>query len=76
MLYLYYDELTLYLIQSLPLKALQVGLFLKRSKMLPRYWTISAIYCYSIRSKCKECLIAKELECLPKDCKMKYSLSI
>ena len=42
--------------------------------MLPRYWTISALYCYSIKSNCDICEIAEELETLPKECKMKYTI--
>lgn len=42
--------------------------------MLPRYWTISAIYCYKIGAQCEKCEIAQELETLPKNCRMKKTI--
>lgn len=42
--------------------------------MLPRYWTISALYCLEIKSNCEICKIAGELETLPEKCKMKDTL--
>lgn len=42
--------------------------------MLPRYWTISAVYCYKIGGCCENCKIAKELETLPDRCRMKGTI--